>query len=498
MSDSIKKVALIGGGVIGGGWAARFLLNGIDVNVYDPSENYKKNLDKMLSNAKLAYSKLTMAPLLKPGELEFCSSIESAVKNVEFVQESVPERLELKCSILGEIEKFSTNNSLICSSTSGIKPSSLQVKMKNPERFMVGHPFNPVYLLPLVEICGGKKTKKENINKVAEFFREVGMKPLIIRKEIDAFIADRLQEAVWREALWLINDKIATTKELDDSIRYGFGLRWAQMGIFETYRMAGGDSGMRHFLSQFGPTLSWPWTKLMEVPDLNNNLIEKIVEQSDVQSGKYSISEMERIRDQNLVGIMQVLKINEWGAGLTLKEFEERLYKKAHKNVEQVLKDYSKTLSLHSSEVRPDWLDYNGHMTESRYLQVFGDATDAFLQFIGMDEEYRKNGFSVYTVETHIRHLKEISGGKFLAVETQLLGFDEKRFRIVHLMKNVSSGDILATSEHMMLHVNSEIGKASKFGEILYERLNLIWEGHKKLSVPEYAGRGIKNLKNKL
>ena len=131
MSDSIKKVALIGVGVIGGGWAARFLLNGIDVNVYDPSENYKNNLDKMLSNAKLAYSKLTMAPLLKPGELEFCSSIESAVKNVEFIQESVPERLELKCSILGEIEKFSTNNSLICSSTSGIKPSSLQVKMKN-------------------------------------------------------------------------------------------------------------------------------------------------------------------------------------------------------------------------------------------------------------------------------------------------------------------------------------------------------------------------------
>jgi 3-hydroxyacyl-CoA dehydrogenase len=208
MSDAIKKVALIGGGVIGGGWAARFLLNGVDVNIYDLSKNYKKNLEKMLSNAKLAYSKLTMAPLLMPGELKFCRSIESAVKNVEFVQESVPEKLELKCSILNEIEKYSHKNALICSSTSGIKPTSLQIEMEHPERLMVGHPFNPVYLLPLVEICGGKKTLKENINKAAEFFREVGMKPLIIRKEIDAFIADRLQEAVWREALWLIKDKI--------------------------------------------------------------------------------------------------------------------------------------------------------------------------------------------------------------------------------------------------------------------------------------------------
>ena len=494
MRDPIKKVALIGGGVIGSGWASRFLLNGIDVNIYDLSENYKKNLEKMLANAKLAYSKLTMAPLLKPGELKFCKSIESAVKNVEFVQESVPEKLELKCSILNEIEKYSLKKALICSSTSGIKPTSLQMEMEHPERLMVGHPFNPVYLLPLVEICGGKKTLKEYINKAAEFYREVGMKPLIIRKEIDAFIADRLQEAVWREALWLINDKISTTKEVDDAIRYGFGIRWAQMGIFETYRIAGGEEGMRHFLSQFGPTLNWPWTKLMEVPELNKDLIDKIVEQSDNQSGKYSISELERIRDQNLVGIMQVLKHNEWGAGLTIKDFEERLYKKAHKNVKQVLKDYSKTLILHSSEVRPDWLDYNGHMTESRYLQVFGDATDAFLQFIGMDEEYRKKGFSVYTVETHIRHLKEVSAGKSLSVDTQLLGFDEKRFRIFHVMRNSSSGEILATSEHMMLHVNSKIGKASEFCSNLFERLSLIWKGHKKLPLPEYSGQGIKNL----
>jgi len=495
MSDSIKKVALIGGGVIGGGWAARFILNGIDINVYDPSENSEKNLNEMLSNAKLAYSKLTMAPLVNHGKMEFCASIESSVHNVEFIQESVPERIELKSSVLSEIDRHAPQNAIICSSTSGIKPTSLQIEMKYADRFMVGHPFNPVYLLPLVEICGGKKTSDKYMNQAAEFYSEVGMKPLLLRKEIDAFIADRLQEAVWREALWLINDEVATTEELDDAIRFGFGLRWAQMGIFETYRIAGGEAGMRHFLSQFGPTLSWPWTKLMDVPDLNNNLINKIVEQSESQSGKHSIRELERIRDQNLVAIMQGLKLHDWGSGSILKEYEESLYKKAHAISKTELHDLSKPLNLHDSEVRPDWLDYNGHMTESRYLQVFGDSTDAFLQFIGMNEEYRKKGCSVYTVETHIRHLQEITGGKLLSVETQLIDFDEKRFRIVHVMKNTSSGDILATGEHMMLHVNTDIAKSSAFGKNIYEKLELIWAGHKNLSIPEYAGQGISNLK---
>ena len=315
MSDEIKKAAIIGGGVIGGGWAARLVLNGIDVNVFDPSPEAEQNLVEMLSNAQKAYSKLTMAPLLKPGKMQFVNTIEAAVQGIMFIQESVPENPDLKRNVLEEIDNFASEQSLICSSTSGIKPSLLQVGMKNPQRFMVGHPFNPVYLLPLVEICGGEKTSMESKQRAAEFYHEIGMKPLILRKEIDAFIADRLQEAVWREGLWLIRDDVATTEELDDAIRFGFGLRWAQMGLFETYRMAGGKAGMQHFISQFGPTLSWPWTRLMDVPELNQELIDKIVEQSDKQSGKHSIRDLERIRDENLVAIMQGLKLQEWGAG---------------------------------------------------------------------------------------------------------------------------------------------------------------------------------------
>ena len=496
MSEPRKKTALIGGGVIGGGWAARFLLNGIDVNVFDPSDSAERTLNEMLSNARRAYSKMTMAPLVQPGNLLFFDSLENAVQDVDFIQESAPERLELKRSIINQIDQYASKTVLICSSTSGLKPTLLQAEMKHPERFMVGHPFNPVYLLPLVEICGGEKTSEDAKLIAAEFYREVGMKPLILRKEIDAFIADRLLEAVWREGLWLIRDDVASTEELDDAIRFGFGLRWAQMGLFETYRVAGGESGVRHFISQFGPTLGLPWTKLMNVPELDEELIEKIVLQSDTQSGMYSIRELERIRDDNLVAIMQGLKLHDWGAGALLKEYEERLYQKAHSGIVSSDQDFSKPLSLFDAEVLPEWLDYNGHMTESRYLQVFGDATDALLNYIGMDEAYRSGGFSVYTVETHIRHLLEIAGGEPLTVETQLLGLDEKRLRIVHKLLHTSSGDELATGEHMLLHVDTEARCASPFGKKLYVKLEKIWLGHQNLTVPDYSGNGIQNLKS--
>ena len=496
MNEPRRKTALIGGGVIGGGWAARFLLNGIDVNVFDPSDNAERTLNEMLSNARRAYSKLTMAPLIQPGNLLFFDSLENAVQDVDFVQESAPERLDLKRSIINQIDQYASETVLICSSTSGLKPTLLQAEMKHPERFIVGHPFNPVYLLPLVEICGGEKTSEDAKLTAAEFYREVGMKPLILRKEIDAFIADRLLEAVWREGLWLIRDDVASTEELDDAIRFGFGLRWAQMGLFETYRVAGGESGVRHFISQFGPTLGLPWTKLMNVPELDEELIEKIVLQSDTQSGMYSIRELERIRDDNLVAIMQGLKLHDWGAGALLKEYEERLYQKAHSGIVSSDQDFSEPLSLFDAEVLPEWLDYNGHMTESRYLQVFGDATDALLNYIGMDEAYRSGGFSVYTVETHIRHLLEIAGGEPLTVETQLLGFDEKRLRIVHKLLHASSGDELATGEHMLLHVDTEARCAAPFGKQLYVKLEKIWLGHQNLTVPDYAGNGIQNLKS--
>ena len=251
--------------------------------------------------------------------------MEAAVANADWIQESVPERLDIKHMVFAQVQAACTESAIIGSSTSGFKPSQLQENALRPEQIMVAHPFNPVYLLPLVELVPSPANGLGIIEQAKALLTSVGMKPLHVRKEIDAHIADRFLEAVWREGLWMIKDGIATTSEIDDAIRYGFGLRWAQMGLFETYRIAGGEAGMAHFIAQFGPCLEWPWTKLMDVPELTDELIATIAEQSDAQSGHHSIRELERIRDKNLIGIMRVQKDNNWGVGELLNQHDERL-----------------------------------------------------------------------------------------------------------------------------------------------------------------------------
>jgi len=204
-------------------------------------------------------------------------------------------------------------------------PSELQEGVTTPHRLVVAHPFNPVYLLPLVELVPGSSSDPAIVSQAQEILSSIGMKPLHVRAEMPAHIADRFLEAVWREALWMIKDGSATTEEIDDAIRYGFGMRWAQMGLFETYRIAGGEAGMAHFIAQFGPCLEWPWTKLMDVPELDDELVKTIAEQSDAQSGAYSIRELEQIRDRNLVDMMLAQKKRNWGAGELLNRHDDRL-----------------------------------------------------------------------------------------------------------------------------------------------------------------------------
>lgn len=311
------RAATVGCGVIGAAWAARMILSGVDVAVSDPSPDAERVLTEVLANAVAAWDDLGLATD-RQGSWRIADSIADAVTDAEFVQESVPERPDLKASVLAEIEAAAPADTVIGSSTSGIRPSVMQQTMTNPERLVVGHPFNPVYLLPLVEVVGGDQTKPETIERAKAVYAGLGMRPLHVRVEIDAFIADRLLEAVWREALWLVNDGVATTAEIDDAITYGFGLRWAQMGLFETYRTAGGEGGFRHFIEQFGPTLDWPWTKLMDTPEFTPELVDAIVEQSDTQSGMHELRDLERMRDRNVVGFLKVLEQNRWGAGNTL------------------------------------------------------------------------------------------------------------------------------------------------------------------------------------
>lgn len=493
--SEIKQVAIIGGGVIGGGWAARFALNGLEIKVYDPHPEAERRLNEMLANAERAWSKLTLAPLGQRGSITFTNSIAEAVTDAGFIQESTPEDEALKRRILKEIDEAAPADTPIGSSTSGLLPSKLQADMARPERFMAAHPFNPVYLLPLVELCGGDQTTREFIDQAATFYESLGMRPLKLRKEIDGFLADRLLEAVWRESLWLVHDDVATVEEMDDALRFGAGLRWALMGSFLTYRIAGGEEGMRHFMAQFGPALKWPWTKLMDVPDLTDAFLDKIAEQSDEQADGRSIRELERRRDDGLIAILQGLKTQDWGAGSVLKTHEGRLYSRFHGQAASTEPDLSQPLALHQGTVLPEWLDYNGHMNESRYLQVFGDTTDAVLGFIGLNADYLASGRSIFTVETHIRHLNESKVGTLFHVTTQVLGCDEKRIHLWHELFRSEDNALLATGEHMMLHVDTKAGRACPMSPALLAKAKAVTEGHRALPVPEAAGRAIQVLK---
>ena len=317
------KAAVIGAGVIGGGWAARFLLHGWDVAVFDPSVRARRRLRTVVEAARHSLPQLYDASLPDAGRLSEAASLDAAVNGADWVQESVSEDLALKRRIYAEIPVG--GDAPIASSTSGFKPSVLAEGSIHAGRLLVCHPFNPVYLLPLVEVVPSGRTAAAIVDGAMGVLESLGMRPLKVRREIDAHIADRLLEAVWREALWLVRDGIATTGEIDAVIRCGFGPRWAQMGLFESYRIAGGDAGMRHFLAQFGPALQWPWSRLTDVPELGDELIETIARQSDEQAAGASVRELEQRRDDNLVAIFRALKARNQGVGEVLNRMEERL-----------------------------------------------------------------------------------------------------------------------------------------------------------------------------
>ncbi|SDJ80714.1 L-carnitine dehydrogenase [Sediminibacillus albus] len=302
-----KTFAVVGTGVIGNGWIARFLANGHDVIAFDPAGGAEERTRKAVELAWPSLEKIGLAEGASVDRLTFVPTIEEAVAKADLIQENVPEREELKKSVLTSIDQHAKPEAIIGSSTSGIMPSRLQEGLKHPERLIVAHPFNPVYILPLVELVGGKATTQAVIDEASNIYASIQMKPLVIRKEIEGHLADRLMEALWREALHLVNDGVATTEEVDAAIIYGAGLRWAQMGPFLTFHLAGGNQGMRHMLEQFGPALKQPWTKLI-APELTDELKEKVIEGCESHAGDASVSELERKRNEFLVKVLDLVE----------------------------------------------------------------------------------------------------------------------------------------------------------------------------------------------
>ena len=306
MTSSINNIAVIGIGVIGTGWIIRFLYNKKKIKVYDPNVEQKKILLKEIKRVEPTLKKIYKNKINLSKQLEFSKSLKDAVENVDLIQENAPENENLKKNLIKEISEYSKNNSIIASSSSGLLPSKIQSKCKNPKRLIIAHPFNPVYLLPLVELVAGKKTDKKFINKANIFYSNIGMKTLILKKELPGYLSDRLQESMWRESLHIINEGYATTQDLDDAIIYGPGLRWSLMGTFLTFHLAGGKMGMAHMLEQFGPALKLPWTKL-KAPKLNQKLRKRIIDGTKVQAKNRSIENLSNLRDNFLIDLQKLL-----------------------------------------------------------------------------------------------------------------------------------------------------------------------------------------------
>jgi carnitine 3-dehydrogenase len=478
-----KQAAIVGGGVIGGGWAARFLLNGWDVRIFDPDPASERKIGEVLANARRALPGLADVAMPVEGKLTFCAAIAEAAADASLIVEAVPERLDIKHKVYAEIEAVNSDG-MIASSTSGIMPTDLQSNMAHPGRLIVAHPFNPVYLLPLVELVAGAKTDARHIDQAKQIYTGLGMYPLHCRVEIEGFLSDRLQEALWREALWLLKDNVATAEELDAAIAYGPGLRWAQMGTMQTFHLAGGEGGMRAMLAMFGPCLKWPWTKLMDVPDLTDEFVEMVGDQCDSQSGDLRPRDLEKIRDTNLVAILRALKAQNWGAGRVLAETDQ------HLAADAPAIDYAKPIRTLDRVVPVDWTDYNNHMNEARYLEAFSQAPDRFLELVGCDAADIASGGSYFTAETHIRHLDEVSAGTRVHVETLCLSGSGKKMHVFNSLYH-EDGHLLATGEQILIHVSLESRSATPPRADIAEKLAMIADLHAKLPRPDGIGLAI-------
>ena len=303
----VKAVTCLGAGPIGAGWAAYFLAHGYTVTSYIHSLDEEPALRSLIENAWISLTQLGLPDGASLDNFSCTNNLKDAVSTADFIQESVPENIDLKQGVYAQLGDLVPANVVIASSTSGLSMTDIQANCATPLRTVVGHPFNPPYLLPLVEIVKGEQTAPEAVEWLVEFYKIAGKAPLVLRKEIPGFIATRLQEAIWREALHMVDNNEATVEEIDFAITNGPGPRWALMGPCLTFHNGGGEGGMAYNLDQFGPALKLPWTRL-EAPELTKSLRDKMVDGCIREAGDNDYMTLSRARDEGLVAIQNALK----------------------------------------------------------------------------------------------------------------------------------------------------------------------------------------------
>lgn len=301
-----KRIAVIGAGTIGASWAAYFLARGFEVGAYDPSPNGEAFARRFIDNA---WPALEALKIVQPGadrkRFAFFKDPAEAAKGATFVQESGPEREDLKIALFATLDAAVPPETVIASSSSGLLISRITKKCKHPERCVIGHPFNPPHLIPLVEVVGGKKTSPEAVYKAMTFYRSIGKHPIQINKEVRGHVANRLQAALWREAIHLVSEGVVSVADADAAVAYGPGLRWALMGPSLTFHMAGGEGGMTHFLEHIGGPMQ-SWMDDLGKPKLTPKTRKAIIDGVAEEAGRRSIADLQRWRDRKLIEILKV------------------------------------------------------------------------------------------------------------------------------------------------------------------------------------------------
>jgi carnitine 3-dehydrogenase len=311
--DLARRVGIVGAGVIGGGWALHYLRTGFDVDVYDPAPDARADLVRMVEASWPLLTRMGLRDGASPDRLTFHGSLAAAVAGADVVQENAPEIGPVKRRVLADVDRAARPEVVIASSTSGYAMTMLQADCEHPERCVVGHPFNPPYLIPVVEVVGGERTDPAAVDWLARFYASTGKRPLRLSRELPGFVGNRLQEAMWREALHMVAAGEATVEEIDASIAFGPGLRWALMGPCLTFHLAGGGSGMAHTLDHFGAALEEPWTRL-QAPPLTAELRDRMIAGCLRQADGRSVAELERLRDEFLAELLILIDKYEVGA----------------------------------------------------------------------------------------------------------------------------------------------------------------------------------------
>jgi len=304
---SITRVASLGAGPIGGGWAAHFLARGYDVTAYIHTPDERDALMSVIETGWTSLTALGLAEGASLDRLRITSDLSDAVEGVGFIQESAPERLEIKQALYARLGEIVPPDVVIGSSTSGMTMTDIAARCPTPERCVIGHPFNPPYLLPLVEIIGGKATNPSAVDWAAAFYDAAGKAPLVMKKEIPGFVATRLQEALWREALHMVANGEATPEDIDIALINGPAPRMAVQGQCMAFHVACGAGGMATNLDQFGPALKWPWTRL-EAPELTQDLRDRMVEGCNEMAGARHFEDMAAERDRKIVAVLKALR----------------------------------------------------------------------------------------------------------------------------------------------------------------------------------------------